>query len=204
MLASVGPSSGAVATTLGNVQVTFGGTPAPLLYGSSGQINAVVPFEVAGQSSVQMSITGPNGQGFSTTLPVAAANPSLFSANGSGTGQGAILNNADLSGNSPSNPAARGSAVVLFATGTGVLKPTVADGALAPSANTPLISLPVTVAIGGQSATVLYQGAAPQLVEGVSQINVQVPAGVTPGSAVPVTITVGGVPSVNTVTMAVK
>ena len=204
MLASVGPTSGAVATTLGNVQVTFGGTPAPLLYGSSGQINAVVPFEVAGQSSVQMSITGPNGQGFSTTLPVAAANPSLFSANGSGTGQGAILNNADLSGNSPSNPAARGSAVVLFATGTGVLKPTVADGALASSANPPLISLPVTVAIGGQSATVLYQGAAPQLVEGVSQINVQVPAGVTPGSAVPVTITVGGVPSVNTVTMAVK
>jgi uncharacterized protein (TIGR03437 family) len=67
-----------------------------------------------------------------------------------------------------------------------------------------LISLPVTATIGGQNATVLYQGAAPGLVAGVSQINVQVPSGVTPGPAVPVTITVGGAPSLNTVTMAVK
>jgi uncharacterized protein (TIGR03437 family) len=44
----------------------------------------------------------------------------------------------------------------------------------------------------------------PQLVAGVSQINVQVPAGVTPGSAVPITITVGGVKSQNTVAIAVK
>jgi uncharacterized protein (TIGR03437 family) len=136
-------------------------------------------------------------------LPIAAANPSIFSANSSGTGQGAILN-ADLSSNSPSNPAARGSEVVLYATGTGVLKPAEEDGVLAPSTNPPLISAPVTVSIGGQSATVMYQGAAPKLVAGVSEINVQVPAGVTPGPAVPVTITVGGVPSQNTVTMAVK
>jgi uncharacterized protein (TIGR03437 family) len=191
-------------TTIGDFQVTFGGTPAPLLYGASGQINAVVPFEVAGLSSVQMAITGPNGIGFNTTLPIAAANPSIFSANSSGTGQGAILNNTDLSANSSSNPAARGSVVVLFATGTGVMKPAEEDGVLAPSTNPPVISLPVTVTIGGQSATVLYQGAAPELVAGVSQINVQVPASVTPGNAVPVTISVGGVPSVNTVTMAVK
>jgi uncharacterized protein (TIGR03437 family) len=50
----------------------------------------------------------------------------------------------------------------------------------------------------------MYQGAAPGLVAGVSEINVQVPAAVTPGSAVPVTITVGGVASQNTVTIAVK
>jgi uncharacterized protein (TIGR03437 family) len=203
-LAGVNASTGGVPTALGGIQVTFGGTPAPLLYASTGQINAVVPFEVAGQSSVQMAITGPNGEGFNTTLPVAAANPSIFSANASGTGQGAILNNADLSKNSISNPAARGSAVVLFATGTGVLKPGATDGVLTPTANPPLIVQPVTVLIGGQSAKVLYQGAAPLLVAGVSQINVEVPAGVAPGSAVPVSVSVGGVPSVNTVTMAVK
>ncbi len=93
---------------------------------------------------------------------------------------------------------------MLFATGTGVLKPAVADGVLVPSGNPPLIVQKVTVTIGGQNAKVLYQGSAPTLVAGVSQINVQVPTGVTPGPAVPVTITVGGVPSVNTVTMAVK
>ena len=94
--------------------------------------------------------------------------------------------------------------MVLYATGTGVLKPTEQDGVLAPSKNPPLISQTVTATIGGQSATVVYQGAAPLLVAGVSQINVQVPAGVTPGSALPVTITVGGVMSQNTVSMAVK
>jgi uncharacterized protein (TIGR03437 family) len=196
-------AANSVPTSLDNIQVTFGGTPAPLLYGSSGQINAVVPFEVAGQASVQMEINGPNGLGFSTTLPVAAASPSLFSANSSGTGQGAILN-ADLSNNTASNPAARGSEIVLYATGAGVLKPAEEDGVLAPSKNPPLIAQPVTVTIGGQNATVMYQGAAPGLVAGVSEINVQVPAAVTPGSAVPVTITVGGVASQNTVTIAVK
>ena len=95
-------------------------------------------------------------------MPVAAANPSIFSANASGTGQGAILNNVDLSKNSASNPAARGSAVVLYATGTGVLKPAEEDGVLTPAENPPLISQPVTVTIGGQSANVLYQGAAPR------------------------------------------
>ena len=196
--------SNTLPTALGGMQVTFDGTAAPLLYASSGQINAVVPFEVVGQSSVQMTVTQASGPSYSATLPVVAANPSIFSANASGTGPGAILNNADLSKNSPSNPAAIGSAVVLFATGTGVFKPAVADGVLVPSGNPPVIALNVTVTIGGQNAKVLYQGAAPTLVAGVSQINVQVPAGVTPGSAVPVTITVGGVASVNTVTMAVK
>jgi len=38
----------------------------------------------------------------------------------------------------------------------------------------------------------------------MSQVNVTVPAGVTPGPAVPVTLTVGNTKSVNTVTMAVQ
>jgi uncharacterized protein (TIGR03437 family) len=58
--------------------------------------------------------------------------------------------------------------------------------------------------VGGLNAEVIYQGGAPGLVAGVSQINVKVPADVTPGSAVPVTLTVGNVKSLNTVTMAVK
>lgn len=199
---AVASASGTVGTTLGNVQVTFDGTPAPLLYASSGQLNAVVPFEVAGQTSVQMTVTQMGGASYSATLPVAAANPSIFSADSSGTGQGAVLN-ADLSQNSATNPAAIGSSVVVFATGTGALMPMVADGVLIPSANPPLLAQTVAATIGGQNANVLYQGSAPTLVAGVSQINVQIPAGITPGSAVPVTISVGGVLS-NTVTIAVK
>jgi uncharacterized protein (TIGR03437 family) len=154
--ASVNHSTGLVPTTLGDVQVTFGGIPAPLLYGSSGQINAVVPFEIAGQASVQMAITGPDGQGFNATLPITATNPSIFSANASGTGQGAVLN-GDMSRNSPSNPARLGSVVSIYATGLGVTNPPSVDGVLTSAANPPLVAQPVTITIGGQNAEVLYQ-----------------------------------------------
>jgi uncharacterized protein (TIGR03437 family) len=202
--ASVDPISRKLPFVLGDIQVTFGGKPAPLLYSASGQINAVVPFEVAGQTTVEMVVKAPAGQSFSVTLPVGLASPSIFSANASGTGPGAILNNADLSKNSAANPADRGSVIVIFATGTGVTKPVSVDGVLTSASNPPLVGQPVTVTIGGLSAEVSYQGGAPGLVAGVSQINAKIPADVTPGSAVPVTITVGGVKSLNTVTVAVK
>jgi uncharacterized protein (TIGR03437 family) len=207
---SIGPAAPASASvvggklpfTLGGVQVTFNGQSAPLLYSSAGQINAVAPFELAGQSTAQMAVTQ-NGQSLTTTVAVAATNPSIFSANATGTGQGGILN-ADLSPNSASNPAPLGSVVAIFATGLGVTNPASVDGVLTSAANLPLVAQPVTVAIGGQNAVVSYQGAAPGLVAGMSQINVQIPSNITPGAAVPVMIAVGGVQSQNPVTVAVK
>ncbi len=184
-------------------QVTFDGTPAPLLYSSTGQINAVVPFEVAGQSSVQMVITQSGGQSLSTTLPVFAANPSIFSANASGTGQAAVIN-MDMTRNSASNPAARGSAISIYVTGAGVTNPPSKDGVLTASANPPLIAQAVKVTIGGQNAPVTYQGAAPGLVAGMSQINAQIPTNIAPGSSVSLTLEVGSTQSRNTVTIAVK
>jgi uncharacterized protein (TIGR03437 family) len=190
-------------TSIGPAQVTFDGTPAPLLYSSTGQINAIVPFEVAGQSSVQMVITQSGGQSLSTTLPVFAANPSIFSANASGTGQAAVIN-ADKTHNSAQNPAARGSAISIYITGAGVTNPASKDGVLTSATNPPLIAQPVTVTIGGQNAPVTYQGAAPGLVAGMSQINVQIPTNIAPGSSVSLTLEVGSTKSRNTVTIAVK
>jgi uncharacterized protein (TIGR03437 family) len=201
--ASVDPSSGKLPLTLGGVQVTFHGIPAPLLYGSAGQINAVTPYGLAGQSVIEMAITQANGQSLTATLLVARSNPSIFSANATGTGQGAILN-ADLTNNSTSNPAARGSVVAIYATGTGVNKPAGVDGALTSAVNPPLVAQPVTVTIGGQNADVLYQGAAPGLVAGISQINARIPSNLSPGPAVPVAIAVGNTQSTNSVTIAVK
>ena len=80
----------------------------------------------------------------------------------------------------------------------------VADGTVIPIDNPPLSATPVSVTIGGQPATVSYQGAAPGLVAGVMQINVQLPAGIAPGATVPVTMTVGSTVALNTVTVAVQ
>lgn len=194
-------SSGKVATSLGPLTVTFDGNPAPLLYGSAGQVNAVVPFAVAGKSTTSMQVSISGGATWTAKLPVSAAAPAIFAINASG--QGAILN-GDFSVNSPARPAARGAWISIYATGTGLLSPAVADGTIVPATNLPLSVAPVSVTIGGRMATVGYQGAAPGLVAGTMQINVQVPAGVTPGPAVPVTLSVGNTAGLNTVIMAVK
>jgi len=202
-------ASGNVATSLAGVTVTFDGVAAPLLYAGPNQINAVVPFSVAGQSSTAISISGPRATPFtsspfySVAAPVSTAAPAMFTVNSSGTGQGAILN-SDLSANSANNPAKLESTVAIFATGGGLLTAGVADGAVITASNPPLVAAPVSVTISGQPATVSYQGAAPGLVAGMLQINVQVPAGITPGPAVPLTLTVGGTPALNTVTIAVE
>jgi uncharacterized protein (TIGR03437 family) len=207
--ASIGPSapvglaleSGKVATSLGGLAVSFDGNLAPLLYAAAGQIDAVVPFAVAGKSTTLMQVSAPGGATFSATLPVSAAAPAIFVIGASG--QGAILN-GDLSVNSPAHPAARGSSITIYATGAGLLSPPVADGTIVSATNLPLSVASISVTIGGQPATVGYQGAAPGLVAGVMQIDAQVPAGVTPGAAVPVTMSVAGTSGLNRVTMAVN
>jgi len=196
-------SQGNVATSIGGFTVSFDGVAAPLLYVSEGQINAVAPFSLAGKSTTVMQIALQGSELYSVTLPVSAAAPAIFTAGASGSGQGAILNR-DLSVNSPANPAARGTSVCIYATGMGLLNPAVADGTVIQAPSLPMVAASVSVTIGGQPATVSYQGAAPGFVAGAIQINAKVPAGIAPGPAVPVTLSVGSTPGLNTVTMAVE
>lgn len=195
-------SQGRVAQQIAGVKVTFDDFAAPLLYASRGQINTVVPFSIAGQTTTLLQVFDPGGKIYSATLAVGAAAPAVFTADSTGSGQGAILN-GDLSLNSAANPASRGSYIALYATGTGLLDQTVPDGEVIPDTDPPLAGTPVTVTIAGQPAPISYQGAAPGLVAGVMQINVQIPAGVQPG-AVPVVLSVAEIPGLNTVSVAVK
>jgi uncharacterized protein (TIGR03437 family) len=97
-----------------------------------------------------------------------------------------------------------GSIISLYATGEGQTTPGGVDGKLA-TAPYPTPNLPVNVTIGGIIVNNLqYVGGAPGNVAGLLQINVAVPAGVTPGSAVPVVIRVGNVTSQTGVTIAVS
>jgi uncharacterized protein (TIGR03437 family) len=56
---------------------------------------------------------------------------------------------------------------------------------------------------GGVAGTVLFSGLTPQFV-GVNQLNVQVPAGVTAGSAVPIQIQVNGFTSTDQAVIAIQ
>ncbi len=194
---------GTVDTAAGDTQVFFNDVAAPLLFTSSGQVNAVVPYAVSRATSpitVQVSYLGI----FSNAVKreVQTASPALFMVGGGGSGQAAAINR-DGSLNSKAHPAPRGSVISLYATGEGLTNPTGSDGKLA----TAPLAKPdqtVRVTIGGVDATVQYAGGAPGLVAGVMQVNVVVPPQVLPGQAAPVVLSVGGISSPATATIAVQ
>jgi uncharacterized protein (TIGR03437 family) len=191
-------SNQTVATNLGGTEVLINGSSAPLIYSSAGQVNAIVPFEATGLATVQVVAEGiPSG---SWAIPVAPSAPSIFTANGTGMGQAAIVNQ-DGSFNSASNPAARGTAIQIYATGGGQTSPPSSTGSVAQGAAS--LALSTTVTIGGVTAQVLYAGSAPGEVDGVVQINAIVPSGATPGS-LPIIVTIGGVASQPGATLAIQ
>ena len=211
---ALGPAAGAngqftnpvlISNALEGVHVLFDGVPAPITYAGAGQVNAVVPYAVAGKSATQLQVEYLGAVSAPVSLPVAAVSPGLFTAAASGAGQGAIVNIADYTVNSATNPAARGAFVSIYGTGLGVTTPAGTDGMLAAAPYGQLPSnVPVTVTMGGIVCQTNYVGAAPGLIAGALQINAQVPAGVTPGPSVPLVVTIGGVSLQAGVTLAVK
>jgi uncharacterized protein (TIGR03437 family) len=195
-------SGGVIPTSLGGTTVRVDGVAAPLLYVSDGQVNAVIPASTPrGYGNVVVSET--SGQSASFDTWVVNATPTIFSRDGTGIRQGAILNQ-DGTINSASNAAARGSIVSIFATGGGLTSPAYADGQIAPAA-APLAGAQYVVAqMDGMAAKVLYAGAAPDLVNGVVQINAQVPTTIAPGPSVPVLIVDYPYTSQGGLTIAVK
>ncbi len=175
-----------VDTLLNGVRVLFDGTPAPLIYVSSRQLSAVVPYSVPinGRTTVQVDYQGQRSNPL--VLWVAPALVGVFTQDSSGRGPGAILNE-DGSINSPSNPAARGSVIVLYGTGEGRVNPPVPDGSVT-GANPSRPVLRIFALISDRATEVLYAGAAPGLVAGVLQMNIRVPESTIPGPAVPIRI----------------
>jgi len=170
---------GKVTKELGGVRVLFDGIPAPLIYVSAGQLSAVVPYAVAGRGQVNLQTEYQGVRSNTVALPVLDAKPALFSADSTGRGPGAILNE-DGSVNSPANPARPGSIVILFGTGEGLPNPLPEDGTVTGALPLPRPVLTPRATVGGQTAEVLYAGSAPGLVAGVLQMNLRLPSGLEP------------------------
>jgi uncharacterized protein (TIGR03437 family) len=162
-------ADGSVPNQVGGVQVLFDGTPAPVLYAQSQQINAIAPA-FTDQLITTVTVTY-NGQLFVVTgTPVVPANPGVFRLSGASSQAAAV--NQDLTINGPSNPAPPGSIVSIWATGLGITDPTCTIGGL---------NLPEAVGLAPNMAVQLrgltYVGSAPGLLCGIAQINVQIPGG---------------------------
>ena len=143
---TAGPD-GKFSTKLAATQVLFDGIAAPLIYTSSGQTSAIVPYEVAQHTQTQVSLVYQGVSSPPQTIAVVPAQLGLFSANSQGSGQGAVLNQNN-SLNSSTNPARRGEIVVLYGTGEGQTAPPGIDGqtsiAIYPKPTTP-ISVKISV-----------------------------------------------------------
>lgn len=146
-------------------QVIVGGTPATVLYAGPTQINFQVPFE-----NLQATITITSSSGSLSFQPPLSQSIGIFTTDGT---HAAALNQ-DESVNSSANPALPGSIVTFY--GTGAIWPSgTQDGAIAAGAmplDQETNQFEMVDAIGAPQ-TILYAGAAPGIIEGVFQINVQ-------------------------------
>jgi uncharacterized protein (TIGR03437 family) len=201
----VGPS-GAILTLLVGTQVTFDGIPAPIVFTRDTLVSVMVPYELAGRVSSAMVVSYNGVASTPLQLRVVDVAPGIYSLSGTGSGQGAILNE-NFSINSPANPEVIGHYIQIYATGEGQTTPQGVNGLITSTQiPLPMPNLPVTVTIDGvdvPASDISYAGEAPLLVSGVIQVNAKIPAGVRSGS-VAVVIGVGGVPSQANLTVSVR
>ena len=152
----------------GQTQVLFGTMAAPILSFDNSRLLVRVPMELEGQQSVNVQILKQGNLLSQIPASVVDAAPALY-VDASGN---LIAANQDGSPNAMTNPVGRGSIVVFFGTGEGVT------------------GLPISVAIGGYAAEVLYAGPVAGY-PGLLQINARVPAGYVAPGAMSVVVMVG-------------
>lgn len=175
---------------LSDAQVLTGGTPMPLFYTSSSQINVLIPESASGL----MRLGVRNGSGsHAINVLVERVAPSIFSQDQSGTGAAAAINANTGTLVTPHRPVHVGEYIELFLTGLGT---TTAHNGLEYADQQP------TVTISGQDCRVTFAGRAPGYL-GLDQINCVVPPGLSGDDSAPLAVTSGGHTS-NTVTIAIQ
>jgi uncharacterized protein (TIGR03437 family) len=180
---------------LGGTTVTVGGTAAPLFYVSPTQINLQMPGQGSGAASTSVVVSTSAGSSAPydpyTVTPNAWLAGGIFTTGASGCGQAAVLNvaaNGGLSLNSSANSASPGASIAVYGTGIAqIINPPI--GLASPSS--PLLGALADpgfafdfVATPGNAVSSEWAGLAPGSV-GLDQANVQIPATVREGCAVP-------------------
>jgi uncharacterized protein (TIGR03437 family) len=165
--------------------------PGHLVYVSPTQVNLQVPWELQGQSSVQMKVILGDGFGLSfgnvVTVPLANYAPAFFANNGA-----VAALDAKMRVVSSANGAQPGQTIQLYANGLGPVNNQPATGDPVASASSTCVNNP-TVTIANQSAAISFCGLAPGFA-GLYQVNAVVPSGLTAGTY-PIAITAGGITS---------
>src|SRR6185312_16240116 len=180
-------------TTLNGTQVTLCGIPVPLLYASPTQINVLLPQKLTNSTSCPLIVITGTTSSAPVQLVVTELQPGIYTANTSGSGRGIVANALTGALNDATHPAHAHDFLVVYMTGLGAVvgpngEPGPNDGAAAPTTTIFHTTSTVTATIDGIDAPVLFSGLTPTFA-GLYQVNVEVPEGITPGSAVKVVVT---------------
>jgi uncharacterized protein (TIGR03437 family) len=167
-------------TSLDGTTVYVNGVAAKLVFVSPAQINYLIPIStVVGPTAIV--VVARDGTVSRGLLNVVQTNPAIFTSNSQGTGAPAAVASADgqvfniLMGNPDGTPreVAAGNFVALFATGLRYA------------------SSAMTMTIGTTSVTPLFVGAQ-GILDGLDQINLQIPASMAGAGEVNLTFTIDG------------
>jgi uncharacterized protein (TIGR03437 family) len=153
--------------TSSNSSLQVEGQTLPIFFSNGFQLNTALPPNLPpGQAT--LLIRSPFGEA-TANLEISDLAPAIFTIDARSSG--AILNQ-DSSLSTTSNPAIRGQAVVLFATGLGPVTPQ--------SNGLSTTNAPLTVVINGRELTPFFAGLAPGFI-GLYQVNVLLPLNLPPG-----------------------
>lgn len=167
------------ATATSSVQLD--GEAIPIFFSNGFQLNSSIPSDaIAGQHSLRLR--SPYGD-VSVPLDIGEVAPGIFLLDAR---RSAAVLNQDGSVSSSTNPAIRGQAIVIFATGLG----SVTRQANGLSTTT----RPVTALLNGRELNPFFSGLAPGFI-GLYQINLTIPIAAPPGLDQQLMLRVGGVES---------
>ena len=174
---------------ISGIGATAEGRRLPLLYVSATQINAQLPFDVQGRTTLR--VTTPNGSA-ETSITISEVAPAIFSPG--------VLHSTGVPV-SDAAPAEPGESILVFLTGLGLVSGDITAGQAAPFSPLLLVRAPVEARIGGLSVTPSFAGLAPGFV-GLYQVNLKIPEELSSG-AYPLRILSRGVSS-NAVNLPVR
>jgi uncharacterized protein (TIGR03437 family) len=137
-----------------------------------------VPFEIVAPTQIAVSS---NGQMSNAVLTgIVPTSPQVLN-----------IVNQDGTVNSAGNPAKAGSVIMLYVSGLGQTNPPGDDGLVnASPLPVPLAAVTVYFPVMPSAVTPQFVGAAPGLIAGITQVNVQVPASVPTTTNAPIEISV--------------
>lgn len=174
-------------TALGESCLLVNGMPVPVLYVSPAQINAQMPYNIEGSSTLVLRTPGGVSNNFNFNVPPAAPGIFRVSVAGLDAPVPAVYNGRNGLVATGSNPLKRGDTITILATGLGRTNPAVEAGVPAPSSPKVVTETTPTVSLGGVDLKVDFAGLPPGAT-GLYQINAQVSRSVPTGMSIPLEI----------------